>query len=249
MCGCIMLLTNQIDQRTIDKYEEEARNANRESWWMAYILDLYEEERAKGKTVDIGRAYFETKHNRFAILDAPGHSNYVPNMIQGAAQADIGCLVISAKTGEFESGYEKGGQTIEHAILARSLGIRKLICVVNKLDDPTIGNAEKRYIDIQDKIKPVLKSQCGWGTDDISFIPVAALKKWNMDDEHKDTPINQWYHGDSLLSLLDKINITDRNKDAPLRMPILDKFKDNANVYAYGKVESGTIVKGLKINI
>lgn len=104
-------------------------------------------------------------------------------MIQGAAQADVGCLVISAKTGEFESGYDKGGQTVEHAILAKSLGIRKLVCVVNKLDEPTISNPQNRYNEIQDKLKSVLKSQCGWGPEDVSFIPVAALKRWNINDE------------------------------------------------------------------
>lgn len=105
---------------------------------MAYILDINEEEKKKGKTVEVGRAFFETDKTRITILDAPGHKNYVPNMISGACQADIAVLVISAAKGEFEAGFEKGGQTIEHALLSKSLGVRKLIVAINKMDDPLI---------------------------------------------------------------------------------------------------------------
>lgn len=150
-------------------------------------------------------------------------------MIQGAAQADIGVLVISAKTGEFESGFEKGGQTIEHAILARSLGIRQLIVVVNKLDEPSIVNPEARFNDIKSKVMPVLKGQCGWLEKDVSFIPVAALMKWNMDKLHLDNPIRKWWKGDSLLEHLDNIHILDRDKNKSLRFNILDRFKDVSN--------------------
>merc|ERR1711912_130405 len=102
---------------------------------------------AKGKTVEVGRAHFETTHRRFTILDAPGHKSYVPNMISGASQADIGVLIISARKGEFEAGFERGGQTREHAQLAKTLGIQKLICVINKMDDTSIDGKwdERRF--------------------------------------------------------------------------------------------------------
>ena len=93
----------------------------------------------------VGRAGFETPQHRYTILDAPGHKNYVPNMISGAAQADVGCLVISARRGEFETGFEKGGQTREHALLAKTLGIRFLVVVINKMDDHTVEWSEERY--------------------------------------------------------------------------------------------------------
>ena len=103
-----------VDQRTIQKYKEEAKEKNRESWWLAYVMDVNEEEKAKGKTVEVGRATFDTPKKRWTIFDAPGHKNYVPNMIMGAALADFGTLVISAKKGEFEAGFEFDGQTREH---------------------------------------------------------------------------------------------------------------------------------------
>ena len=98
-----------VDDRTIQKYKKEAKDKGRDSWWLAYVMDEAEEEKAKGKTVEIGRAQFDTPSKQFTVFDAPGHKNYVPNMIQGAALADYGGLVISARKGEFEAGFENDG--------------------------------------------------------------------------------------------------------------------------------------------
>jgi len=111
--GSILYATGMVDQRTLDKYKREAKEMGRETWYLSWALDLTNEERAKGKTVEVGRGYFETEKRKYSILDAPGHKNYVPNMIGGAAQADVGILVISARKGEYETGFERGGQTRE----------------------------------------------------------------------------------------------------------------------------------------
>lgn len=123
ICGNIMFSMGVVDKRTIEKYQQEAKEKNRESWWLAYVMDVSDDEKAKGKTVEVGRAHFNTEHKRYTIFDAPGHKNYVPDMIMGAACADIGGLVISARKGEFEAGFDRDGQTREHAQLAISLGI------------------------------------------------------------------------------------------------------------------------------
>lgn len=156
-----------VDQRLIEKYQREAKDKKHGTWFLAFIMDTNEEERAKGKTVEVGRAYFATDKKRYTILDAPGHKNYVPNMIGGAAQADIAILVISARQGEFEAGFEGQGQTKEHTTLAKTLGVRQLIIAVNKMDDPSVDWSKDRWEEIQKKVTPFLRSmgfnlKTGW---------------------------------------------------------------------------------------
>merc|ERR1719296_207530 len=173
LSGNILYLTDNVDKRTIEKYEREAKERNRESWFLAFIMDTSEEERAKGITVEVGRAHFETEAKRYTILDAPGHKNYVPNMIVGASQADIGILVISARKGEFETGFEKGGQTREHALLAKTLGVDKLVLAINKMDDHSVEWAESRYTEIKDKMSPFLKTS-GFKDEQVMFLPLSG---------------------------------------------------------------------------
>jgi peptide chain release factor subunit 3 len=180
LSGSILYIMGMVDKRTIEKYEREAKERNRESWFLAFIMDTSEEERAKGKTVEVGRAHFDTPTNRYTILDAPGHKNYVPNMISGAAQADVAVLVISARRGEFETGFEKGGQTREHALLAKTLGVRYLLVVINKMDDPTVEWDLTRYEECVGKLKPYLK-QCGYAIKrDVRFLPISGLSGDNI---------------------------------------------------------------------
>jgi peptide chain release factor subunit 3 len=161
MGGHILYLTGMVDKRTLEKFERDAKEAGRESWYLSWALDTNKEERAKGKTVEVGRAHFETEKRKYTILDAPGHKNYVPNMIGGAAQADVAVLVISARRGEFETGFERGGQTREHAMLVKTAGVKKLVVVVNKMDDPTVSWSKERYDECKEKLLPFLK-QCGY---------------------------------------------------------------------------------------
>ena len=240
--GQILFLTGCVDERTIQKYEREAKEKNRESWYMAYIMDTNDEERAKGKTVEVGRAHFETEMKRYTVLDAPGHKNYVPNMIGGAAQADIGVLVIAARRGEFETGFERGGQTREHAQLAKTLGIAKLIVVVNKMDDQSVQWNKERYDEVVTKMSPFLKS-CGYNLKrDVIWCPISGLKGTNIKDPvSKD--VCDWYDGGSLFNILDNLEPLDRDAKGPFRMPILDKYRDlGTNVM--GKSESGSVRKG-----
>ncbi|WJX15180.1 hypothetical protein P8452_05358 [Trifolium repens] len=240
--GQILFLSGQVDDRTIQKYEKEAKDKSRESWYMAYIMDTNEEERVKGKTVEVGRAHFETDTTRFTILDAPGHKSYVPNMISGASQADIGVLVISARKGEFETGYERGGQTREHVQLAKTLGVTKLLVVVNKMDDPTVNWSKERYDEIESKMIPFLK-QSGYNVKkDVSFLPISGLMGLNL-KTRLDKSHCSWWDGPCLFEALDSIEVPMGDPKSPFRMPIIDKFKDMGTV-VMGKVESGTIRDG-----
>lgn len=238
LSGQILLSTGQVDKRTIEKYEKEAKEKNRESWYLAYVMDQSEEERARGKTVECGRAEFSTNKKRVTLLDAPGHKGYVPAMIQGAAQADIGALVISARAGEFEAGYMRGGQTLEHITLARTLGIAKMIVLVNKMDDTTVKWSEERYKDIKTKLEKTLQGE-GYKKDDYTFIPVSGFSGANVKDRMKPGTCS-WYSGDSFFEAIDGLAPFPRPNDKALRLPVSARYKDRV-LFAIGKVESGTI--------
>jgi peptide chain release factor subunit 3 len=256
LSGSILYLMGMVDSRTIEKFEREAKQRNRDSWFLAFILDTSEEERAKGKTVEVGRAYFHTESQRYTILDAPGHKNYVPNMISGAAQADVGVLVISARKGEFETGFEKGGQTREHALLAKTLGIHHLLVVVNKMDDPTVEWAQERYDECVSKLKPFLKS-CGYVIKrDVKFIPISGLTGANVLKEVESSVCPWWkemytssQHNTNTATLIetfDSLHIEGRDATKPLRIPVLDRYFERGT-QVLGKVESGTLTMGDEI--
>ncbi|CAI5724972.1 unnamed protein product [Peronospora effusa] len=243
LSGNLLYLMDMVDKRTIERYEREAKQRNRDSWFLAYIMDTGEEERTKGITVEVGRAHFETENRRFTILDAPGHKNYVPNMIQGASQADVGLLVISARKGEFETGFERGGQTREHAMLAKTLGINKLVVVINKMDEANWG--QERFDECVNKLRPFLRT-CGFAVKrDVAFIPVSGLHGDNV-KVRLDKAKAPWYDGDSLIDFMDKMHIANRNPDGALRVPILDRYSERGTI-ALGKVESGILKTGQKV--
>lgn len=243
--GNVLVLTGMVDERVIEKYERIAKEKNRTSWFLAFIMDENEEERAKGKTVEVGRAYFKTQHRRFTIMDAPGHKNYVPNMIGGASQADVAVLVISARRGEFETGFEGGGQTREHAMLAKTLGVDKLIVVVNKMDESTVEWSEARYKDIQVKLTPFLKS-VGFKPSDVTFLPASGFTGENIKDK-VESSVCSWYKDKTLLEIFDTMDPPERDVEAAMRMPLLDKFRDGGKNLLLGKVESGKVSNGQDI--
>lgn len=147
-----------------------------EAWEQAGYTDIIPEERQDGKTREFAKINFSLEKKRFTLFDAPGHKNYVPNMIMGACQADIAVLIISAKEGEFESGFEKDGQTKEHAMLAKALGVNELIAVVTKLG--TVDWSEKRFLHIKEQVQPFLDSSCGF--HNVTFIPVESIQNCNI---------------------------------------------------------------------
>lgn len=240
--GHLLYLTGVVDKRTMEKYEKEAKDAGKESWYLSWVLDLNQEERNKGKTTEYGRAYFESDKRKYTLLDAPGHKQYVPSMIGGASQADFGILVISARKGEFEAGFERGGQTREHIVLAKTAGIKTLIIAINKMDESTVNWSETRYKECVDKIGPFVRSAGFNPKTDVVFMPISGYTGANLKDR-VDKKTCSWFNGPSLLELLDSLELPDRGLQKPLVIPISDKFKDIGTV-ALGKIESGIVRKG-----
>ena len=246
--GSILYVTGMVDERTLDKYRRDAKEAGRETWYLSWALDLTNEERAKGKTVEVGRAHFKVDiqtpdgvvERRFSILDAPGHKSYVHHMIGGASQADVGVLVISARKGEYETGFEKGGQTREHALLARNTGVRKLIVAVNKMDDPTVEWSEDRFKECTVKVSKFLEA-LGYKKDDLTFMPISAQQTLGVKDRvPKD--VCPWYNGPSLIEFLTEMKMPERNLNAPFMMPISAKYRDMGTMVE-GRIEAGVIKK------
>jgi peptide chain release factor subunit 3 len=232
LCGGILLATGAVDERTIAKYKKEAKERNRESWFLAYVMDTSEEERERGISIDVGRANFATEKRRFTLLDAPGHKNYVPAMIAGVSHADVAILVVSARKNEFESGFDKQGQTREHALLAFTIGIRKLVVVVNKMDDA--GWDMARFDEIVAKLSPYLKNVGYKVKRDVAFLPIAALSGLGVTSKREGSSC--------LLDLLEDIVIEGRDPEAPLRVTVDSSYADRGT-WVLGKVESGTLLR------
>ncbi|KAL3101238.1 hypothetical protein niasHT_027994 [Heterodera trifolii] len=245
--GQLMYLTGMVDKRTLEKYEKEAKEKGRESWYLSWALDTNEEEREKGKTVEVGRAFFETDQKHFTILDAPGHRSFVPNMIAGAAQADLAVLVISARKGEFETGFDRGGQTREHVMLAKTTGVKHMIILVNKMDDSTVNWDVGRYSQIQEELTPFLR-KCGFNPkNDIMFMPCSGLTGAFL-KERPSSDLCPWYTGMCFLEYIDSLPLIARDFNGPVRGIIANKFSDMGTV-VFGKLESGSISKGQTLTL
>jgi len=244
--GQIMYLTGMVDKRTLEKYEREAKEKNRETWYLSWCMDTNLEEREKGKTVEVGRGFFETEKKHFTMLDAPGHKSYVPNMIGGASQADLAVLVISARKGEFETGFERGGQTREHAMLVKTAGVKHMVVLINKMDDPTVKWDKGRYEECKNKLTPYLKKVGFNPAKDIKFMPCSGLTGSGLLDTVGD--LAPWYTEESFIPYIDSLPSMKRNPDGPFMMPIQDKYSEMGTV-VIGKVESGQCEKGQNLSI
>ena len=243
--GNILFLSGKVSDQEMRKLKEEAENKDRESWYVAYIMDTDKDEREKGKTVDVGRACFETANKRFTVLDCPGHRNYVQNMISGAAQADVACLIVSAKPGEFEAGFEKDGQTREHAMLAKSLGAKHLVVCINKLD--TVDWDKDRVDYIKTNITPFLVSSCDYAEDQISWCCIEGLSGKNIKEPIQNPNALKWYKDKTLFETFDSLKTIERSDKQIVRFPILDKQTLQGNLTVFGKVESGIIKQGMEL--
>ncbi|XP_072935671.1 protein HBS1 [Epargyreus clarus] len=245
LMGRLLCDLGEVSQKTLHKYEQESKKIGKQSFMYAWVLDETGEERVRGITMDVGRAQFETKTKKVIILDAPGHADFIPNMITGAGQADVALLVVDATRGEFESGFDFGGQTREHALLVRSLGVNQLAVAVNKLD--TSNWSQERFTEITKKLKAFLK-QAGFKDCDVTYIPCSGLTGENLVKPPVEAELLTWYKGPCLLDVIDKFNVPERPVSKPFRLSINDVYKGTGSGFCVaGRIENGVINKGDKV--
>jgi len=225
--------------------EEEAKKRGKESFKFAWILDKLKEERERGVTIDLSFVKFETKKYYFTIIDAPGHRDFIKNMITGASQADAAILVVSARKGEFEAGMSPEGQTREHLILAKTMGINQVIVAVNKMDATEPPYSKQRYEQIVAILKKFMKS-LGFDINKVPFIPVSA---WTGENLIERSPNMPWYNGPTLVEALDQyIQPPQKPIDKPLRIPIQNVYSiTGVGTVPVGRVETGVLKVGDKV--
>jgi len=242
--GHLIYKCGGIDERTIEKFEKEAAEMGKGSFKYAWVLDKLKAERERGITIDIALWKFETEVFHFTIIDAPGHRDFIKNMITGTSQADVAILMIAAGQGEFEAGYAKDGQTREHALLAHTLGVKQMIVCINKMDDKSVNYAESRYNEIKEEVGKFL-TKTGYKAKKIPFIPISGFNGDNMLERSENM---KWYKGPILIEALDAIKPPKRPSDKPLRLPLQDVYKiGGIGTVPVGRVETGILKPGMVV--
>jgi len=239
--GHLFSLTGAIDERTAKTYEEDAKKLGKETFKFAWVLDRLKEERERGLTIDVAYLKFETPKYFFTIIDAPGHRDFIKNMITGASQSDAAILLISAKRGEFEAGIGPGGQTREHAFLAYTLGVNQMVVAINKMDDASVDWKQERYDEIKNEISRMLKMS-GFNPEKIRFVPTSG---WTGDNLAKKSEKMPWYKGPTLFAALDEMTVPPKPINKPLRLPIQDIYTiTGIGSVPVGRVETGVLKEG-----
>lgn len=236
--GRILLDAGIIRQEEVDKYRAEAEAKGKATFEFAWVMDDLKEERERGVTIDVAHRRFDSQKYYFTIIDAPGHRDFVKNMITGASQADAAVLVCSAAEGVQE-------QTREHVFLARTLGIRQMIAAINKMDRQEAGYSEKKFNEVKEDLSKLLKGVGFKIPEDVTFIPISAFKDDNI---NKTSPNMPWYKGPTLMQGLDAFKVPDKPVDKPLRLPIQDVYTiTGIGTVPVGRVETGRLKIGEKV--
>jgi len=239
--GHLIYKCGGIDKRTIEKFEKEAAEIGKASFKYAWVLDKLKAERERGITIDIALWKFESPKSVFTIIDAPGHRDFIKNMITGTSQADAAILVIASPQGEFEAGISKDGQTREHGLLAFTLGVKQMVVACNKMDDKTVNFSQARYDEIAKEVGAYLK-KVGYNVEKVRFVPISG---WNGDNMIEKSDNMPWYKGPTLLEALDMLDPPSRPLDKPLRLPLQDVYKiGGIGTVPVGRVETGILKPG-----
>lgn len=245
LVGHILYETGAIDERTIEEFAKESEKTGKgDTFKFAWVLDKLKDERERGVTIDLAFQKFETPKYFFTLIDAPGHRDFVKNMITGASEADCAVLVLSAKKGETEVAVDPGGQGREHAFLCRTLGVNQLVVAINKMDDPLVNYSKDRYDEVKAIVENLLKG-VGYNTAKIKFIPTSG---WKGDNLSKKSENMKWYDGPTLLQALDEFEPPELPIDKPLRLPIQDVYSiTGVGTVPVGRIETGKMKPNDKI--
>uniref|UniRef100_UPI00398EF4CB elongation factor 1-alpha, somatic form-like n=1 Tax=Pristiophorus japonicus TaxID=55135 RepID=UPI00398EF4CB len=254
--GHLIYKCGGIDKRTIEKFEKEAAEMGKGSFKYAWVLDKLKAERERGITIDISLWKFETSKYYITIIDAPGHRDFIKNMITGTSQADCAVLIVAAGVGEFEAGISKNGQTREHALLAFTLGVKQLIVGVNKMDSTEPPYSCSRFGEIMVEVSTYIK-KIGYNPDAVAFVPISG---WHGDNMQECSTKMPWFKGwkmdrkegsaigITLLEALDAILPPSRPTNKPLRLPVQDVYKiGGIGTVPVGRVETGILKAGMVV--
>ncbi len=234
--GRLMFDSGNIDEQTMRKLQEKAKELGKAGFEFAFVMDNLKEERERGVTIDLSHKKFESDKYEFTIIDAPGHRDFVKNMITGASQADAAVLVVAATDKEVQP------QTKEHVFLSKTLGVNQLIVAVNKMDMENYS--EEAYKRIKEMLTPLLQS-VGFKVDEIPFVPIASLKGDNVVKKSENM---SWWTGGTLLENMNNFKEPEKPVDLPLRLPIQDVYNiTGIGVVPVGRVETGRMKVGDKI--
>lgn len=237
LVGRMLLETGHIEKHIIDKYKEEAEAKGKGSFEFAWVMDALKEERERGLTIDVAHKRFDSDKYYFTIIDAPGHRDFVKNMITGTSQADAAVLVVAAPEGVM-------AQTKEHVFLARTLGVGQLIVAINKMDATKPEFSEQRYNEVKEETTNLLKT-VGYKMENVQFLPVSAFKG---DNSVKPSEKMSWWKGDTVLQALDKFTMPEKPTGKPLRLPVQDVYTiTGVGTVPVGRVETGVLKPDTKI--
>jgi len=252
--GHLIYKCGGIDKRTIEKFEKEANEMGKGSFKYAWVLDKLKAERERGITIDIALWKFETPKYSVTVIDAPGHRDFIKNMITGTSQADCAVLIVASGPGEFEAGISKEGQTNEHTLLAYTLGVKQLIVAVNKMDN--CNWSEDRFNEITSEVSKFIE-KAGYNPAQVAFVPISG---WHGDNMLEPSANSPWWKGfnverksgnktgKTLLDAIDAIEPPTRPFDRPLRLPLQDVYKiGGIGTVPVGRVETGIIKPGMVV--
>lgn len=236
LVGRLLLDTGQFEAHVIEKYKQEAKEKGKESFALAWVMDALKEERERGLTIDVAHKRFDTDKYYFTVIDAPGHRDFVKNMITGTSQADAAILVVAAPEGVM-------AQTKEHAWLARTLGVKQMIVAINKMDAVQPPYDKGKYEQAKNDIEKLVTS-IGYKKDQITFLPISAFNGDNITKKEK----LDWWDGDTILQALDKFSLPEKPTEKPLRWPVQDVYTiTGVGTVPVGRIETGVMKPGDKL--